>query len=280
MKHLFVIIFSLVLSSNAVAFEVKSNTFVGQKTKIAQPITVVLPDNYSTNKRYNVIYVLHGFSGNHTDWTKLTNIAQLADQYDVIVVNPDGNYGAWYLNSPVLNDSQYETYIAEDVVNYIDNTYSTNRSKMGRGITGLSMGGYGALNVAINNQQVFAAVTSMSGGVDLRPFAAEFGIAKVLGEYSQYPQRWDNAAIINNLHKLAAGNTQWKKTADSLAIMLDIGVEDFFIEQNRELHQALLSQRIRHDYVERPGAHDWHYWQKVIPYQFLFLTSHMLPAAE
>ncbi|MGO2183057.1 MAG: esterase family protein, partial [Pseudoalteromonas nigrifaciens] len=64
MKHLVVIIFSLVLSSNAVAFEVKSNTFVGHKTKIAQPITVVLPDNYSTNKRYNVIYVLHGFSGN------------------------------------------------------------------------------------------------------------------------------------------------------------------------------------------------------------------------
>ena len=227
-----------------------------------------------------MIYVLHGFSGNHTDWTKLTDIEQLADQYDVIVVNPDGNYGAWYLDSPQLNDSQYETYIAEDVVSYIDNSYSTNRSKMGRGITGLSMGGYGALNVAINNQDVFATVTSMSGGVDLRPFAAEFGIAKVLGEYSQYPQRWDNASIINNLHKLAAGNTRWKKTADNLPIMLDIGVDDFFIEQNRKLHQALLAQRIRHDYVERPGGHDWHYWQKVIPYQFLFLTSHMQPASE
>lgn len=141
-KHLVVIIFSLVFSGYGLAFEIKSSNFVGQKT----------------------------------------NIAQLADQYDVIVVNPDGNYGAWYLNSPVLNDSQYETYIAEDVVNDIDNSYLTNRSKMRRGITGLSMGGFGALNVAINNQQVFAAVTSMSGGVDLRPFAAEFGIAKVLGE--------------------------------------------------------------------------------------------------
>ena len=280
MKHLFIIIFSLIFSAHTIAFEVNSSTFVGQKTKIEQPITVVLPDNYATTKRYNVIYVLHGFGGNHTDWTKLTEIGKLADLYDVIVVNPDGNYGAWYLNSPVLSDSQYETYIAEDVVNYIDNSYSTNRSKMGRGITGLSMGGFGALNVAINNQPIFAAASSMSGGVDLRPFAAEFGIAKVLGEYSQYPQRWDNAAIINNLHKLAAGNTLWKKTAANLPIMLDIGVEDFFIEQNRKLHQALLAQRIRHDYVERPGGHDWHYWQKVIPYQFLFLTSHMQPAGE
>jgi len=280
MKHLVVIIFSLVFSCRAVAFEVKNSRFVGHKTKIEQPITVILPDNYSSNKRYNVIYVLHGFSGNHTDWSKLTDIEQLADQYDVIVVNPDGNYGAWYLNSPVLNDSQYETYIAEDVVNYIDKKYSINRSKMGRGITGLSMGGYGVLHVAINNQDVFAAVTSMSGGVDLRPFAAEFDIAKVLGAYSQHPARWDSASIINNLHKLAAGNTRWKKTADSLPIVLDIGVEDFFIEQNREFHKALLAKRIRHDYVERPGIHDWHYWQKVIPYQFLFLTSHMKTAIE
>lgn len=275
MKRLLILFITLAFPLHVNAYKVITNTFKGVQTQIEKPITVVLPENYSRAKKYKVIYVLHGYSGNYSNWTELTDIEKLADQYDVIVVNPDGNFGAWYLNSPVIMNSQYETYIAKDVVNYIDRHYSTVRSKSGRGITGLSMGGFGALHVAINNQDTFAAASAISGGVDLRPFAAEFEIAKVLGEYSKNPTRWDDIAIINNLHKLAVGNTNWKKSPNNLAIMLDIGVDDFFIEQNRELHQALLSMRIRHDYVERPGGHNWQYWQKAIPYQFLFLTSHM-----
>ncbi|MCG9710692.1 esterase family protein [Pseudoalteromonas sp. Isolate3] len=268
---------SIIFSLPLYAYQTDTYTFKGKKTAIEKPVTVTIPDGYQESKKYNVIYVLHGYSGNHSDWTKLTDIEKLADQYDVIIVNPDGNYGSWYLDSDIDKSSQYETYIAEDLVNYIDSTYSTNRSKSGRAITGLSMGGFGALHIAINNQARFAAVSGMSAGVDVRPFSAEFDLAKVLGSYAENKEKWDSIAIINNLHKIAAGNTAWKKGADNLAIMLDIGVDDFFIEQNRALHQAMLDLRIRHDYIERPGIHDWHYWNKVIAYQFLFLTSHMAP---
>ena len=268
---------SIIFSLPLYAYQTDTYTFKGKKTAIEKPVTVTIPDGYQESKKYNVIYVLHGYSGNHSDWTKLTDIEKLADQYDVIIVNPDGNYGSWYLDSDIDKSSQYETYIAEDLVNYIDSTYSTNRSKSGRAITGLSMGGFGALHIAINNQARFAAVSGMSAGVDVRPFSAEFDLAKVLGSYAENKEKWDSIAIINNLHKIAAGNTAWKKGADTLPIMFDIGVGDFFIEQNRALHQAMLDLRIRHDYIERPGIHDWHYWNKVIAYQFLFLTSHMAP---
>ncbi len=270
-------LFALMISLPISAYQTDTFTFKGKKTAIEKPLTITLPDNYEESKNYNVVYVLHGFSGNHTDWTKLTNIEQLADQYNVIVVNPDGNFGSWYLDSEVDKTSQYETYIAEDVVDYIDSNYSTNRSKTGRAITGLSMGGFGALHIAINHPHRFAAVSAMSAGVDVRPFSAEFDLTKVLGNYAENEASWDSIAIVNNLHKIAAGNTAWKKSADDLPIMLDIGVDDFFIEQNRALHQAMLNLRIRHDYIERPGIHDWHYWNKVIPYQFLFLTSYMAP---
>lgn len=268
---------SLVFSLPLCAYQTDTHIFKGKKTSIEKPVTVTLPDGYQDSKKYNVIYVLHGYSGNHSDWTKLTNIEKLADQYDVIIVNPDGNFGSWYLDSDIDKSSQYETYIADDLLNYIDSKYSTNRSKSGRAITGLSMGGFGALHIAINHPNQFAAVSGISAGVDVRPFSAEFDLAKVLGSYAENKEKWDNIAIINNLHKIAAGNTAWKKGADTLPIMLDIGVDDFFIEQNRALHQAMLKMRIRHDYVERPGIHDWHYWNKVIAYQFLFLTSHMAP---
>ena len=266
---------SLLVCLPVSAYQLETVTFKGQKTAIEQPLTVILPQGYNSSVRYNVVYVLHGFSGNHTDWSNLTEIERLADHYNVIIVNPDGNYGSWYVDSEVDNASQYETYIADDVVNFIDNTYATNASKSGRAITGLSMGGFGALHIAINNPERFAAVSGISAGVDVRPFSAEFDLANVLGSYAQNKARWDDIAIINNLHKIAAGNTAWKKGDDSLAIMLDIGVDDFFIEQNRALHHAMLAMRIRHDYIERAGKHDWHYWRRVIPYQFLFLTSHM-----
>ncbi|QWV05817.1 esterase family protein [Pseudoalteromonas sp. MEBiC 03485] len=277
MMKKFLCTLSIIFSLPLYAYQTDTYTFKGKKTAIEKPVTVTIPDGYQESKKYNVIYVLHGYSGNHSDWTKLTDIEKLADQYDVIIVNPDGNYGSWYLDSDIDKSSQYETYIAEDLVNYIDSTYSTNRSKSGRAITGLSMGGFGALHIAINNQARFAAVSGISAGVDVRPFSAEFDLTKVLGSFSENQGKWDNIAIINNLHKIAAGNTAWKKGADNLAIMLDIGVDDFFIEQNRALHQAMLDLRIRHDYIERPGIHDWHYWNKVIAYQFLFLTSHMAP---
>ncbi len=268
---------SLVFSLPLFAYQTDTHIFKGKKTAIEKPVTVTLPDGYQNSKKYNVIYVLHGYSGNHGDWTKLTNIEKLADQYDVIIVNPDGNFGSWYLDSDIDKSSQYETYIADDLLNYIDSEYSTNRSKSGRAITGLSMGGFGALHIAINHPDQFAAVSGISAGVDVRPFSAEFDLEKVLGSYAENKEKWDSIAIINNLHKISAGNTAWNKGADTLPIMLDIGVDDFFIEQNRALHQAMLKMRIRHDYVERPGIHDWHYWNKVIAYQFLFLTSHMAP---
>ncbi len=160
-------------------------------------------------------------------------------------------------------------------LHYIDQHYSTNPNRNGRAITGLSMGGFGALHIAINNQDVFGAVGAMSAGVDLRPFSAEFGIEKVLGKYADVPQYWSGVAIVNNLHKIAAGNTNWKKGKNVLPIMFDIGVSDFFLPFNRQLHQAMLALRIRHDYVERPGAHNWNYWSNAIVYQFQFLTNNL-----
>ncbi|QLE09276.1 hypothetical protein HYD28_10120 [Pseudoalteromonas shioyasakiensis] len=111
---------SIIFSLPLYAYQTDTYTFKGKKTAIEKPVTVTIPDGYQESKKYNVIYVLHGYSGNHSDWTKLTDIEKLADQYDVIIVNPDGNYGSWYLDSDIDKSSQYETYIAEDLVNYID----------------------------------------------------------------------------------------------------------------------------------------------------------------
>ena len=114
---------------------------------------VITPDGYSKKEKLPIVYLLHGYSGNYKDWiTKVSKIQTLADQMNLIIVCPDGNFGSWYLDSPEVKESKYETYVSKELVDIIDKKYSTITSREGRAITGLSMGGHGALVCHAPNQ--------------------------------------------------------------------------------------------------------------------------------
>jgi S-formylglutathione hydrolase FrmB len=227
---------------------------------------IVIPDNYASTKELPVVYLLHGYSGNHLDWiTKAKGFEKAADQYNLIIVCPDGGYGSWYWNSPVDPKSQYETFVSDELVKAIDAKYKTIKDRTGRAITGLSMGGHGALYLAIRHQDVFGAAGSMSGGVDIRPFPNNWDMAKQLGTYAEQPERWEKNTVINMLNLL---------TPNALAIIIDCGTDDFFYEVNENLHQQLIYRNIPHDFITRPGAHTWPYWTNAIKYQLLFMSNY------
>jgi S-formylglutathione hydrolase FrmB len=185
---------------------------------------VIKPDNYSANHKFPVLYLLHGYSGSYSDWIlKVPAIKDLADLYHILIVCPDGNFAGWYFDSPVDKASQYETYIAKELINYVDRHYTTINTRWGRAITGLSMGGHGALYLAFKHQDVFGAAGSMSGGVDIRVFPDSFGIEHVLGKYSEYPERWEKNSVINLVYLLKP---------NSLAIIFDCGYDDFMFRTN------------------------------------------------
>ncbi|KAB7727581.1 esterase family protein [Rudanella paleaurantiibacter] len=226
---------------------------------------VLTPDSYNSGREFPVVYLLHGYSGNYADWVKKAPaLAGAVDAQGVIVVCPDGNYGSWYFDSPVDASFRYETYLANELVNWVDTHYRTVKNRQGRAITGLSMGGHGALYLAFRHQDVFGAAGSMSGGVDIRPFPANWDIAKRLGTYAQFPERWEQNTVINMLHLLMPG---------SLALIIDCGTEDFFFRVNNNLHDKLLERNIAHDYITRPGGHNWAYWNNAVNYQLLFMRQ-------
>lgn len=229
---------------------------------------VVRPSQYDSGKTYPVVYLLHGYSGNHADWvSKAKGFEKASDTYNMIIVCPDGGYGSWYWDSPLDPQSQFETYISKELVSFIDSKYKTIGDRTGRAITGLSMGGHGALYLAIKHQDVFGAAGSMSGGVDIRPFPNNWDMAKKLGKYAEQPKRWEDNTVMNMLHLL---------TPNSLAIMIDCGVDDFFFGVNEKLHQELIYRNIPHDYLVRPGAHNWPYWTNAVQYQLLFMNNYFI----
>lgn len=227
---------------------------------------VVLPSAYGAqpDRAFPVFYLLHGAGGDHRSWIDISDVESLADEHEMIVVCPDGGRTSWYFDSPLDPRYQFETFIAEEVVAHIDANYRTRRERTARAIGGLSMGGHGALFLAIRHSDVFGTAVAMSGGVDIRPFPNNWDIAQRIGTIADEPARWNELTVIEQARRLKP---------NQLAISIDCGVDDFFIGVNRALHVQLLEARIPHDYTERPGGHSAAYWARCLAYQMVFVSE-------
>lgn len=225
---------------------------------------VVVPDNYSVmGKAYPVLYLLHGWSGNFASWLgDAPQLRQHADTYQMLIVCPDGGYDSWYIDSPVDSTVQYETHLTKEVVPYIDYYYFTRKERTGRAISGLSMGGHGAMSLAIRHSDIFGAAGSMAGGLDLRLFKKNnWDLEGVLGAPSDYWQNWEDFSVVNLVSRL-------KKL--ELPMIIDCGLDDFFLPANQEMHRRLVEAGIPHEYTERPGEHNGDYWGNAVDFQVVF----------
>lgn len=231
------------------------------------PVTVILPDaSQKGGARFPVLYLLHGYGGNNGSWAANTRIKDLAEQYGVIVICPDGGFSSWYFDSPEDPSFRYETFVSKELIAEVDKRFPTLPRRDSRAVAGLSMGGHGALFLAFRHPDVYGTAVCFSGGVDLRPFPDNWDIAKRLGSLQGHPDRWKESSVITLAEKVTPGQQ---------AISIDCGVDDFFITVNRNLHALLLERDVPHDYSERPGGHDWKYWGNALKYQMLFISDHL-----
>jgi S-formylglutathione hydrolase FrmB len=225
---------------------------------------VILPEGYDAGAAFPTVYLLHGYGDVYSKWIKtVPAIKDYADKFKMIIVCPDGNVSSWYFDTTDPK-WQYETYVAKELVADIDKKYKSIKNRKGRAITGLSMGGHGALYLAIRHQDVFASAGSMSGGVDLRPFPDNWAIKKRLGTYFDHADRWKANSVIEMTHLIKPGQ---------LNLIIDCGEDDFFYQVNIALHEKLLYSNIPHDFIIRPGEHNWAYWANSISFQLLYFNN-------
>lgn len=250
------------------------------KMGLTYKAAIITPDSYKkeTGRRYPVIYLLHGAWGHFNDWLLKTPdsnaVKRLANQYQLIIVNPEGEMFSFYLNSPINPKSQFESYFIDDIIPAVDRNYRTIAEKKGRAITGLSMGGHGSLYLAARHPNLFCGAGSMSGAVDIvnRNYQMSEDAKKqfralwepILGPEGQTPDPYIANSVMSHTQQLKDGK---------LAILFDCGTEDFLIEANRELHRRLVYMGVPHEYLEKPGGHTWPYWQDAIPYQVYFFSK-------
>ncbi|MCX7934114.1 MAG: esterase family protein [Planctomycetota bacterium] len=213
---------------------------------------------------YPVYYLLHGLSDNETVWTRQTSLERYAAAYPFLIVMPDGGR-SFYTDSPL---GAYETFIAQELVTWIDRQFRTRQERRYRAIGGLSMGGYGALRLAWRFPRRFGAIAAHSA-------AADFGHVRDSQHYERIPE----ARLILDacppealdLWQLAAACPRRLRPR----LYFDCGRRDWLLPGNQRLHRHLLDLGYRHCYRVYPGQHDWAYWDKHIQDAFAFVSQTM-----
>jgi len=219
--------------------------------------TVILPEG----KRgpFPVLYLLHGLSDDHTTWVRRTSIERYVEGMPLIVVMPNGER-SFYSDSRSNPKAAFETMIVRDLVGFVDATFKTRAERSGRATCGLSMGGYGAMKLALKHPDMFCAASSHSGALMFasRPLDArgkdEEWLKEFVPAFGEDPSGGPEDVLA--LAERAARNEH----ATLPAIRIDCGTEDFLIQDNRAAHARLEELGLPHEYHEFPGAHEWGYW--------------------
>ena len=240
---------------------------------------ISFPSGYEKGEsRYPVVYLLHGGSGAFSDWhQKVTEkgiVNQMAEEHKVLIVTPGVGPASYYYDSPLLDSVRYETYMIQELIPFIDKNYRTLAQKESRAITGLSMGGHGAITLAAKHPSLFIAAGSMSGvmniDTDLWKVGEEFRSLRKKGQIEMLGAINYQGPLFNTY--TAVGLVDQLQN-QKISLIIDCGVDDFLIETNRQMHSLLMEKKVAHEYIERPGAHTWNYWTEALPVQFFYLSK-------
>jgi len=214
---------------------------------------VILPD--SGKPPYATFYLLHGLSDDYSIWLRRTRIEEYVKNLPLAVVMPDG-FRAAYTNHEV--GFPFADYMINDVVGTVERHFNVKKSPSARCIGGLSMGGYGALRLGLGFPDVFASVNSHSG-------ALMWGSTPPEARGGAHPTEFE--LVFGNDpagtdHDLVALARKAQKKGKLPKIRIDVGTEDFLLDQNRAYTAKLKALKVPHEYQEFAGSHEWNYWDE------------------
>ena len=232
------------------------------------PYNVILPADYkrgsSKNRRYPVVYLLHGLGGSAADWVSTrARLADYAAQYPFIIVVPEGKEG-WYTDGPAAGD-KFESYFVEELIPDVDRRFRTVAAREGRAVAGLSMGGYGSMKFALKHPELFAFAGSMSGALAVASWTPDQRIPEFVrpSVIKVYGDAGSRVRAENDIYRIAKELTP-ERVKSLPFIYLDCGTEDFLITNSRDFSALLIEKKVAHEFRELPGTHSWPYWDRQV----------------
>jgi S-formylglutathione hydrolase FrmB len=209
---------------------------------------------------FPTLYLLHGLSDDSTMWVRRTRLEIYAASLPLIIVMPDG-YRGFYTDNE--EGPAYALHIGEELPAFIERTFPAIRRRDGRAISGLSMGGYGALRIGLGYHDRFCSVHSHSGAVGWGRNGKIESVEKASApdpDFAAERLRIFGSSPDGTDHDLLALARRAQNTKKLPNILLDCGKKDFLLPENRAFVKELRGLKIPHAYHEYPGGHNWDYW--------------------
>jgi putative tributyrin esterase len=210
---------------------------------------VILPE--TGTPPFATFYLLHGLSDDHTIWLRRTRIEAYALAYPMIIVIPDAGR-SFYTNNE--QGPLYAKYLAEEVTAFVERNFPAKARRGSRAVGGLSMGGYGALRLALGYPDLYISANSHSG-------ALRHGSRKYPGDMKEM-RRIFGPRPCGSDHDLLELARRCKRAGRLPRIRIDCGIDDPLIDDNRGFHAKLEKLGVAHEYEEFPGGHNWDYWDQ------------------
>ncbi len=274
----FIYTFSLFAQTSKI---LESLEFASKLVKSPVKYSIYLPPGYDTSERsYPVIYLLHGYSDDETGWVQFGDVDRIADRgiengdiSSSIIVMPNGKV-TWYCNSYDGSDPWEDMFIKE-FIPFIEKEYRIRSKKEFRAIAGLSMGGYGALKLAMRHTDMFSTSVALSAGVipdEIIASSSKFDhyFGNIFFDTKPKNGVSDHWKANNPLDLLESVEIDKLK---SVRYYIDCGDDDFLGLGNAELHKKMLMLGIKHEYRVRDGSHSWEYWRTGLPAGLKFISE-------
>jgi S-formylglutathione hydrolase FrmB len=229
--------------------------------------TVILPEG-SPRGPFAAFYLLHGLSDDHTIWQRRTSIERYVADLPLMVIMPDGGRG-FYSDAKI--GMAWESALIRDLIPFIDSRFQTRSERGGRCLGGLSMGGYGAIKLALKYPDLFCSAVGHSGAYAIGRRIAHLALDDPWRKEVEclFGTDWENGP--DNPYTLA----EKVSTSKRPALRIDCGTEDFLLEDSRTFHQHLTRIGYPHEYEEFPGAHTWDYWDLHVQEAITFHAYHL-----
>jgi enterochelin esterase-like enzyme len=229
------------------------------------------PDYHASARRYPVLYMLHGVAGDSSEWQSI-GLLEAADRMiqrgeidPFLIVLPNGGAHYWVNQA---TGARWADYVAQDVVRQIDQGYRTVAGPQGRAIGGLSMGGEGALRIALKNPSVFgtAAAHSPSLRTAFDQFAPE--LQPLFGDEMSWRTMTPLWLVLDS------------DTGYGLNLALDVGEDDPWRANVELLHERMLARGMAHRFEVLPGEHAAEYWIDNVDQYLTYYSSALAGSAQ
>lgn len=232
---------------------------------------VVMPASIVAGTKLPVVYLLHGGGGGFYDWTNYSDVSRYAER-GLILIMPEGN-SSYFVNAAEPPQDRYEDYIVKDLIADVEDKFPAAGGRANRAIVGVSMGGFGAVNLALRHPELFVFAGGISAALDVpsRPFSI-----RRLEQWRRHRAifgPWDGQIQHDNDPLVLARGADPKKTP---YLFLTCGEQEGLLGVNRSFAALLAQRHFSYEFHTAPGDHNWTQWDERLPSLFQSLSEHVL----